>query len=1213
MIERFTNRYPVSKTLRFKLIPQGKTAENFDNKLLLEEDEKRAEAYSRVKGMIDRYHKKFIEESLSGFELEDLEEYAKLYSMPGRELADTAKMNALGAKMRKQISKHLTSQPEYKGLFGEEIIKKYLPLFVESEELADVEMFSNFTTYFTGFHKNRMNMYSGEGKSTEIAFRIVDQNLPKFLDNAKNGKLAMAALGEEKVSALAADFGDAFGIDVSVVFNLPYFNCVLTQSGIDEYNQIIGEFNKYINKYNQVSEKKIPMLKPLFKQILSDRSISFIPEKFESDTHLLSTVSSFFCGEQSGLDLVSEMGKLLSRISEFDLSGIYIANGAAVTSLSNAVFGSWSSIQRSFDADYDAINMKKPPKDVEAYDKKRRDYFKKIDSFSIAQLQSAGEKAADDNAERSIAEYYAAEAVLLADAVAKAYEDAKSLLVSHYPEDKKLCADDNSIALIKALLDAVKDLQSFAKPLCGSGKEESKDDLFYGEFTPLYERMEDIIPLYNMVRNHVTQKPYSDDKIKLNFNNALLLAGWDVNKETDCSAVLFTKGNSYFVGIMSKDSRRSFEAIPEAKDGEDVYHKMVYKLLPGPNKMLPKVFFSRKGLETFTPDAEIMRIYESGSFKKGDGFSLGDCHKLIDFYKDSIEKYPGWDVFGFDFSPTERYRDVGEFYKEVKGQGYKISFVDVPESYIDSLVDDGKLYLFKIYNKDFSEHSKGTPNLHTLYFKMLFDESNLANTVFALNGGAEMFYRKASISKKDAIVHPANQPVKNKNPLNDKKDSTFGYDIIKDRRYTERQFALHVPITLNFSAPDAGGINYDVRRALRDADESYVVGIDRGERNLLYACVIDGSGKIVEQRSLNVIDSGKQRVDYHDLLGKKEEERTKARKDWKTINNISNLKEGYISQAVHVICELVEKYDAVIAMEDLNSGFKNSRVKVEKQVYQKFEKMLIDKLNFFADKKKSPDEVGGLLNAYQLTNRFESFAKMGRQNGIIFYVPAWLTSKIDPTTGFVDLLKPRYESVEKSKEFIRNVDRIEYNAERGWFEFDVDYGKFPKGTTDHRRKWTLCSYGKRIKTFRSEADNNQLVSEEIDLTEEFRKLFARFDVDLAGDVKAQALCLDDKAFFAPFMKLMSLMLQLRNSMTGTDIDFLASPVMNSEGRFYNSNDYTGKNASLPSDADANGAYHIARKAQWAIEQIRSCPADDLFAANISISNAEWLEYVQSQF
>lgn len=99
------------------------------------------------------------------------------------------------------------------------------------------------------------------------------------------------------------------------------------------------------------------------------------------------------------------------------------------------------------------------------------------------------------------------------------------------------------------------------------------------------------------------------------------------------------------------------------------------------------------------------------------------------------------------------------------------------------------------------------------------------------------------------------------------------------------------------------------------------------------------------------------------------------------------MKEGYISQVIHKICELIEKYDAIIAMGNLNLGFKNSRVKVEKQVYQKFEKMLIDKLSYYVNKKRSNTENGGILRAYQLTNKFESFKKMGVQNGFIFYVP----------------------------------------------------------------------------------------------------------------------------------------------------------------------------------------------------------------------------------
>ncbi len=44
-IDNFVNVYSVSKTLRFKAVPIGKTEENIRIKRLIEEDEERAENY----------------------------------------------------------------------------------------------------------------------------------------------------------------------------------------------------------------------------------------------------------------------------------------------------------------------------------------------------------------------------------------------------------------------------------------------------------------------------------------------------------------------------------------------------------------------------------------------------------------------------------------------------------------------------------------------------------------------------------------------------------------------------------------------------------------------------------------------------------------------------------------------------------------------------------------------------------------------------------------------------------------------------------------------------------------------------------------------------------------------------------------------------------------------------------------------------------------
>ena len=111
-------------------------------------------------------------------------------------------------------------------------------------------------------------------------------------------------------------------------------------------------------------------------------------------------------------------------------------------------------------------------------------------------------------------------------------------------------------------------------------------------------------------------------------------------------------------------------------------------------------------------------------------------------------------------------------------------------------------------------------------------------------------------------------------------------------------------------------------------------------------------------------------------------------------------------------------------------------------MYQKFEKMLIDKLNYYVDKQKTSTEIGGPLNAMQLTNQFVSFQKLGKQSGFLFYVPAWNTSKIDPVTGFVNLFNTKYENQDKAIEFFKKFEAITFNKEQHYFEFKFNYKNF---------------------------------------------------------------------------------------------------------------------------------------------------------------------------
>ncbi|MDP1726874.1 MAG: type V CRISPR-associated protein Cas12a/Cpf1 [Bacteroidota bacterium] len=1253
IFSNFQNLYGLSKTLRFELIPQGETLDFIQKNGILSKDESRAESYKIAKKIIDEYHKDFINKALEGLKLSRLDEYFQLYKIQNKDEYQKKQFEEIQAVLRKHIADRFSKHPDdviknrYKNLFGKELIKIDLKEFVtKPEELKIVNEFENFTTYFTGFHENRANMYTHEDKSTAISFRLINQNLPKFIDNQGIFEKVVQSPLKNKFPTILKDLNSILQVNnIEEMFHLESFNETLNQLGIDRYNYLLGGYtsddgktkiqglNEHINLYNQqVLDKKdkIAKLKPLFKQILSDRNTtSFLPEEFRSDAELLESIEKFYQEvkyqvlETKNNEIIT-LPELLRQITDFDLSKIYIRNDLGLTDISQKMFGNWTVIQDAIYKDFAKVYKGKAKQGSEKYEEEQSKHLKRFDSFSIQYLNETLILLENPDLHKNIADYFVQLSIIsdnnepnLFESTEKNYSALENILKA-YPDNQNLIQDQQSIDKIKTLLDNFKQVQRFIKPLLGKGNEAVKDEKFYSEFEKLWETLDQVTPLYNKVRNYVTKKPYSLEKIKLNFENSTLLDGWDVNKEEANASILLRKNDNYYLGIMDRNHNKVFRDLPESKT-DQYFQKVNYKLLPGASKMLPKVFFSGSNIDYFKPNENILRIRNHGSHTKNgkaqegyekEDFEVNDCREIIDFYKDSLVRHNDWKHFGFKFRPTNEYNSIDEFYSEVENQGYSITYTNIDDSYISELVHEGKLYLFKIYNKDFSGNSKGTPNLHTLYWKMVFDPNNLENVVYKLNGQAEIFFRKKSIKEDNIFKHLANQTIPNKNELNTKKQSLFVYDIIKDRRFTIDKFQFHVPITMNFKADGYSNINTIVNQAIKENQIKHIIGIDRGERHLLYITVIDLDGKIKEQFSLNEIvnnyNGNEYKTDYHSLLDKREGGRDESRKNWKTIETIKELKEGYISQVIHRITELIIQYNAIVVLEDLNMGFMRGRQKVEKQVYQKFEKMLIDKLNYLVDKKKEPTETGGLLNALQLTNPFVSFHKIGKQSGFLFYIPAWNTSKMDPVTGFVNLFQIKYENVEKARSFLSSFSDISYNSDKKYFEFSFDYSLFTNKAEGTRTHWVVCTYGNRIKTQRNPNMNNQWVSNEINITNEFITLFSKYKIDYnQKNLKVSILSQTDKGFYESILHLFKLTLQMRNSIANSNVDYLISPVEDDNGKFFFSE--TASN-DLPQNADANGAFNIARKGLWVIEQIKK--SEDFKKLKLAITNKEWLNFAQ---
>lgn len=1163
LYSNFTNCYGVSKTLRFSLIPQFETREHILKNGILLSDKEKSVNYEKIKPILDKCHIKYIDKYMSIYS----DDWNELYEALIEAQKDKTKKQSLEAvqkKYRKKISTFL--KKESKELNPKELIDGaikgtyYVPEMKESIDLF--HSFNKFSTYFINYQTARDNMYQEDG-ATAIAYRVVNEIFPQFVANMK----LFNDLPENVANQIENDVEILVGSHrLQEIFSLDFFNNVLSQNGIDFYNSIIGGITasdgitkqKGINEscnicYQKGMLNKKVVFKLLYKQILSDReTMSFVSDKFNSDKELNETLKNYAESVELTLNAYQSALKDCFKAENVETEKIYI-DKKMVSFLSMI----------AFDNDWHALK-----------DKLKENKIKDKDEYTLSELLS----------------------ICDVDLLAKAYEKIEEQINTICDCKKELTYNAKIISYveIKKYMDSVQSLEKLLK-IFSTTDENEKDSSFYGVYDAVYKVMRENIFLYNMIRNYATKAPYSTEKYKLNFNSPTLLDGWDQNKESSCLGLIFLKDGKYYLGIMNANDK------PKIKESntpiENGYRKMVYKYLPGPNKMLPKVFFSAKGLSTFGASDYILENYNAKKHIKSEKcFDLQFCHDLIDYFKEKINEHPDWSKFNFKFSDTSTYENISDFYDEISKQAYKMNFSYVSGEDIKNAVSEGKLYLFQIYNKDFSEKSTGKPNLHTVYWEELFTNENIKTPIFKLNGEAEIFYRPASIEnpfvhtensilvrKKDKfgnnvqedIYKEAISKIENGNSI-EQLEKEFPslifrkapHDIVKDKRYSQERISFHVPITMNNAVDEKyKKFNESVLRHIDGNEDVHIIGIDRGERNLIYISCIDQKGNIIYQKSFNTVSE----TDYQDKLVTLEKQRLDERRSWEAVTKIKDVKAGYLSQVVHEIVKLMMKYPSIIAMEDLNFGFKQGRMHIERQVYQNFEKALIEKLNYCVLKDKKSNEEGGVRHAYQLTSKFESFEKLGKQSGFIFYVPARNTSKIDYQTGFVNLFTSnqlRYESVNKSKEFLALFDDISYDK-LDCFRFDFKYSNFSLKQTDYKDEWSIYTIGeKRIAHTKV---NGYDTTTEIDVTAEMKQLFSKYGIDYKSNLKQQILNVDDKSFFKTLLWLISVTVQLRYE--NAENDFILSPVQKN-GKFFDTRKAT---ENEPLDGDANGAYHIAIK------------------------------------
>lgn len=1165
--------------------------------------------------------------------------------------------------------------------------------------------FSNFYTARENVFKTDDIPTAIQHRLIDHNFPIFLQNCAAFAAAQDRLRAGLAELEEamQKKGLLSEDE------PLAAYFSVDGYNRVCHQHGIDIYNSILGGFfidedtkikgfNELVNLHNQAETKRkkqgqeqrgqIYRMTRLAKQILSySDSSSYLIDQIEGDEDLYNRLFEY-CqfmteGMEKGESVLDAYEQLYIDYEDTDPAKLWV-DAKYLNQLSHKLCSKWDALQIGLLLMSDTTKDPRLSRYLKCIDLSQDLGDLKIPIyFSLAELDEA------------FALYCGTEQKALYESsdFSAVFRDQRSLkqefiqqsdkIKQLHGEQKSLLGNAEAIVILKDFLDSM--LAHYHKwQYLACDATELRDPNFYAQFDQLMDDFSQIKRLYNLCRNYLTRKPSAVNKFRLTFNVPTLADGWSESKVEDNNCTLFRKDGCYYLGIIDhrKVYRELLAAGQAARDsGSAYYERMEYNYFPGANKMIPKCSFVKQVKEHFASEnKDEDYLLDSGNFieplripaaiyklqfedlydnkrkyqidylrRSGDeaGYRAA-LTQWINFCKSFLRVYKGTAVFDHSsLRKADEYASLSEFYNDLDCKNYQVKWSQVPAALIDKLVDDGQLYLFRLYTKDFSPHSKGKANLHTLYWHALFSEENAKLNRLKLAGNAELFKRpqqikKAKRHKKGSIL--LNHHTKDGEAipteifdelflyLNHQAQDELSaeaegylksgrlvyhpaqYDIIKDRRYTEDRYFFHVPLQFNWTVGGAARINDLCQSYIASRDDMHIIGIDRGERHLLYYSVINLQGEIIEQGSLNELtqqdSEGRERsVDYHNLLQTREAERAAARVNWRKIDQIKDLKEGYLSHVVHKLSKLIIRYNAVLIMENLNVGFKRGRFKVERQVYQKFESALMNKLSALSFKEIPLAERGSVLRPWQLTMPASDYDVKQSQNGIIFYVPASYTSQTDPRSGFINLFPFKRIRGAERETFLDHLSGFSYDQAKDMFVFTFDYSLMEDYcllSDTPGKQWEAYTNGTRL---RFDPEKREMV--EVDLTGELKRALAEAGIPLtAEDLWQEAKALPEGAhrhrLISQIFYIFRLTLQMRNS--DQHDDYILSPILSADGTFFDSRK---AGPTEPCDGDANGAYHIAKKGLILCKRIKGLAGSQgqEKKPSLVISNLDWYEEV----
>lgn len=1219
------------------------------NQLFYNESQIKKE-YARFKKVFDEFHADIIEKYLKGLsdnsENNGLQRNLNEYRDAFKDEKGKSALNEIKKNLKSIIK--ITSKDSPKNTeFYSEIVdtfkwktcKQHLDEFckkVPSRQIVQ-DLYGKVKIYNSDLLTSRKYIYKDD-KANTLSKRFIE-NLDMFCKNQRVwGKYKqkadlvniMQTHWEELRSAIEKSLKCDKNLSLNfeeVVFDISSYYLFIAPSQIKMYNNFIGKVNQSINEYNQRHpNEKIVRFHKLFCQILSNNennntitdseSLQRGIDKVEGDIKLILGLN----GNKN-----YSVEKFLSSLDAYEMERIFVRKKDFTRYFNSNkynidFFEIFSETKGNNGISLSDINKKTGCENF------CQEFFKEMKFYDE-----------QDNREKellmTIKDYFEK----YCDCPQKAFEgERKSFLL-------------NTLECINKLN---KKLSIF------DVENEKFDDEFLTELSEIRRILKDVNYLYNEIRYFITQKKSQYPEYRIFFGeNENFLSGWAYKSgnedATQYKGYLFRQkvrtddanyDYNYFFGysksqVLFKESK----LLPLAEDGS--LERFCYYQTKGESIENDKSIKKAEGslMDYINKKCGQSLANVKGLEKNRELFSQFEKNKEEEDYINALVKVANskeniTELRDYKPKSSDRCVDVRKAIIDIantrKVKFYKRIEWDELVNSMNNSDENKKLYLFRISSKDlnysipnkllgqFPRKRRGKDNLHTLYFRSLMtpnDNSDHSEEDITDIGTGMLYFRP---QKGDMTETHKPGKIRKKRwaeeESSNSKFSEFEYGLYKDKRFHRNQLTLHLSICQNYKSVKTitKEINKEVCDIIRkNKKKCNILGIDRGEKNLLYLSLINPTGEILFQKSLNEIIENNIITNYRTLLQQKSEEIKHQQSHCETIEKISNFKKGYLSRAIHIISKIAVENNAIIIMEKLSKGMKQSRQKIGYNVYQKFETDLINKLAYYVDKDKKEGEVGHYLKPLQLcgdnTSQNNKNDDKVIQNGIIFFVPAEYTSKIDPVTGFVN-------KITKSTDPIKVIKGVRYDKKKNYYIFKVKFSGPSKKT------WELVTKGPRIRYNRRNA-KYELIE---DLTTEFDKLFVEIKVN-SDDMwpKIKSKIEQEEAFKLNFKGLFKLLLQMRNADPGRKEakyrDFIISPVLDSKGEQYFSSQYLDSsqesidmdnlpvhlsspvNKLLPEDSDANGAYNIARKGKIVVDKI-------VREEDLEIPEGTWLKFAQEQ-